>query len=186
MLADLPFEVLSLKDALREIKAEDFPVSETGRSFAENARLKAAGYARRLREWTLADDSGLEIAALGGRPGVNSARYGGEASSYPEKIELLLKEIAASQSPDRSARFVCSIAIADDRGAIIFEAEADCRGSIATKPVGSKGFGYDPIFIPEGERRTFGEMDEAEKRQFSHRARAFSQIIPFLRGISAV
>lgn len=156
-------------------------VDESGSTFAENAVLKAAGYAEVTGTFTLADDSGLEIAALGGRPGVLSARYGGEGMSFAEKTELVLGEIARTGNRDRRARFVCETAIADPSGAILFTARGECCGVIAAEPRGDGGFGYDPVFIPEGYKETFGELSPAVKHQISHRARAFAQIIPFLR-----
>jgi len=167
----------------------DFPdtaeVDETGSTFLENARLKAAGYARQTGTVTIADDSGLVIDALGGRPGVLSARYGGD-TGFPEKMALVLDELSRSGDNSRRARFVCSIAIADEGGEIVFEAEGVCEGRIADDPSGSGGFGYDPIFIPDGHDLSFGELPGAVKQQISHRARAFAEIIPFLRDNIAI
>jgi XTP/dITP diphosphohydrolase len=161
-------------------------VAETGRTFAENARLKASGYAQQTSLLSLADDSGLEVEALGGRPGVLSARYGGEGTSFGEKITLLLGELETTDDPERRARFVCSLAIADPAGKIIFTADGICSGRIAFEPRGTGGFGYDPIFIPDGYDETFGELSSGVKQEISHRARAFRQIIPFLRGFIAI
>lgn len=161
-------------------------IEETGSTFEENARLKASGYARRSGLWTIADDSGLEIAALEGRPGVHSARYGGMELNFAEKMRSVLKELDAAASNDRSARFVCSIALADPNGEIVHTAEGECAGSIARTPRGNNGFGYDPIFIPDSFSMTFGELSDAEKRDLSHRGRAFSRIMPILRGFWAV
>ena len=148
---------------------------EDGDSFETNAVIKAREYARQTGEWVLADDSGLEVFALGGAPGVNSARYGGADSDYDHKMRLMLGSISADI--DRSARFVCVIAVARPDGSIAATAEGECRGTIADAPRGSNGFGYDPLFIPEGHMRTFGEMTDAEKRSLSHRARAGDEII---------
>jgi XTP/dITP diphosphohydrolase len=123
----------------------------------------------------LADDSGLEITALGGSPGVHSARFGGEGSSYEEKIRMILDLLDGEE--DRTARFACLIAVARPDGTIVATASGECRGEIARAPNGSNGFGYDPVFIPDGFDRTFGEMSDDEKRTLSHRARASEQII---------
>ena len=179
MFAEMPIDLVTLAS---------FPdlteVAETGDTFAENARLKAAGYARQTGLIALADDSGLEIAALDGRPGVHSARYGGLDVGFDTKIALLLDELANIPETKRQARFVCSIAIGDPLGRIIYQAEGVCSGTIASEPLGNSGFGYDPIFIPEGYDRTFGELSDAVKGEISHRARAFRSIIPFLRDFS--
>lgn len=169
---------------------DDFPdaaeVVETGATFEENARLKASGYARQAGLWTLADDSGLEVEALGGAPGVLSARYGGRETSFPEKIRLLLDEVERSESASRAARFVCSMAVSDSHGNVPFTAEGECRGSLAKRPRGERGFGYDPVFVPEGHRMTFGELPDATKRAISHRRRAADKIIRYLLGFTGV
>jgi XTP/dITP diphosphohydrolase len=160
-------------------------VEESGPTFEENARLKAAGYALRTRMWSLADDSGLEVTALGGRPGVHSARYGGQLP-YSEKIKLLLGEMERSGSEDRSARFVCSMALSDPDGSIAFAAAGECRGSIALAPAGENGFGYDPIFVPEGYDTTFAQLPDEVKKLISHRARAASKIIRYLLDFTGI
>lgn len=179
-----------LEGSLIELRSlNEFPdvteVNETASTFAGNAVLKAVGYAVSTGTYTLADDSGLEIAALKGRPGVHSARYGGGDLSFAEKIRLVLSEIEEWGSQDRRARFVCETAIADQGGIIRFTARGECRGTIARAPRGDGGFGYDPIFVPEGFERTFGEISSADKHKISHRARAFAQIILFLRDNAA-
>src|SRR5690606_15800492 len=160
----------------------DIDVEESGDTFERNAIIKAREYARAAGHVTLADDSGLEVAALGGRPGVQSARYGGEAG-YGEKMRMLLGEVEASGSSDRGARFVCVMAAADASGGILMTAEGECRGRLAEAPRGSGGFGYDPIFIPEGFDRTFGELPAETKAGISHRARALEIIIAKLPGL---
>ncbi len=180
MLADFEASVLSLVDF-----PEIMEVAETGSTFAENAQLKAAAYARQTRLTAIADDSGLEIEVLNGRPGVLSARYGGIGTSFESKMALLLEEIARSGSNSRQARFVSSIAVASPEGDRLYQAEGVCEGEIASKPAGSGGFGYDPIFIPDGYDMTFGELDAAIKHEISHRSRAFRSIIPFLRDFIA-
>ena len=161
-------------------------VEETGSTFNENARLKASGYALQTNLVSLADDSGLEVSALGGRPGVLSARYGGPDISFDQRMSLLLAELSLTGGESRRARFICSMAVADSMGRILFAVEGVCGGRIAEEPRGLGGFGYDPIFIPNGFELTFGELPETVKREISHRARAFEQIIPFLRDYLAI
>ena len=167
----------------------DFPdapeVIESATSFEENARLKATGYASYTSMAAVADDSGLEIYALGRRPGVLSARYGGDETSFEAKMAMLLDELARTEDRERRARFVCSIAVSDPDGKIVYESRGVCDGTIAAEPRGSGGFGYDPIFVPEGYESTFGELPASVKRQISHRSRAFRSIIPFLRDFIA-
>lgn len=180
MLSALPLTLISLAHF-----PDIIPVEETGLTFAENSRLKALEYSRRTGFLALADDSGLEVAALDGRPGVLSARYGGDDVPFSAKIVKLLGELAGTEDTERRARFVCSISIAAAGGNIVFESEGICEGTIAAEPRGTGGFGYDPIFIPAGYDRTFGELSEWSKNKISHRARAFEQIIPFLRDLTA-
>lgn len=180
-LDGLPFKVQSLA-AFPDI-AE---VEESGSTFDENARLKACGYALQTGLIALADDSGLEVEGLGGRPGVLSARYGGTDTSFAEKMESLLAELEKTADTSRRARFVCSIAVANAAGQILCAAEGLCAGKLAQRPRGSGGFGYDPIFIPDGFDQTFGELDEVVKQRISHRFKAYQQIIPFLRHFEAV
>ena len=181
LLAGLPLELVSLSDIGCTVEIE-----ETSSTFAENAALKARGYARLSQIPTLADDSGLEVAALDNRPGILSARYGGAELGFDQKMSLLLDELEKTGGEDRAARFVCSIAIADPAGEIIQSAEGICNGAIAPKPRGKGGFGYDPLFVPDGFENTFGELSNAVKQKISHRFRAFEQIIPFLRVFYAI
>ena len=155
------------------------PVAETGTTFEANAVLKARYYADKTGMPALADDSGLAVAALHGRPGVLSARYGGEID-FPSKIELLLHELSASGSNDRTAQFVCCMALARPGGDILCIANGVCDGVISDKPSGSNGFGYDPVFIPDGHHETFGELPAAVKADISHRRHAVDIIIRFL------
>lgn len=159
-------------------------VDETGSTFAENAGIKASAYASISGKWTLADDSGLEIKCLKGRPGVYSARYGGDGLTFADRMQMILSEMLAEECSDRSARFICSVAIADQSGRIAFRADGVCTGQIALKPSGELGFGYDPIFIPDGFTETFGVLESYVKAQISHRSDAISKIIPFLQGFS--
>jgi len=176
LVGELAIDVLGL-----DRFPETSEVEETGNTFAENARLKASGYAQQCGLRTLADDSGLEVAALGGRPGVFSARYGGEGTAYEDKIAKLLKEIEQSNSDDRRARFISHVAFADANGEILFEAEGICSGTITFAPKGTNGFGYDPIFVPDGFDKTFGELSDEVKSLISHRARATAKIMRYLR-----
>lgn len=181
LLAGLPVQLLSLAEF--ENIGE---VEETGETFEENAVLKASGYALLSGIWSMADDSGLEVEALGGRPGVHSARYAGSGTDYEQKIAALLKEIEAAGDAERRARFVSVIAIADERGEVKFLAKGECPGRIAAAPRGSNGFGYDPVFIPEGFGQTFGELLPDTKEQISHRALASAKIIRYLRDFTGV
>ncbi len=176
LLSGMPVELLNLNDV-----APVPEVEETGATFEENAILKARGYALQTGTWALADDSGLEIEALDGAPGVLSARYGGSETGFAEKIQRLLSEIDETEDPERRARFVCSVALADAEGEVRFTAEGICAGTIAEEPRGTGGFGYDPIFIPDGFNSTFGELPVRIKQQISHRGRAIAKIMPFLR-----
>ena len=150
---------------------------ETGFTFIENAKLKASYYAIHTGEWSIADDSGLEIHLLDGKPGVLSARYGGFESTYQQKMQLVLDRLAGAPKHERGAQFVSVIALADPSGEIRLTAEGVCRGAIADAPRGNGGFGYDPIFIPRGFGLTFGEMSDVEKRSLSHRGKASFEFI---------
>lgn len=176
LLSALPMRLGSLAD---------FPgvlsVAENGQNFRENAELKACGYARQTLCRIMADDSGLEVDALGGAPGVFSARYGGEALSDADRTELLLGELIEVKDARRTARFVCAIAVADEAASILGVWTGVCEGTIARRPAGAGGFGYDPIFIPRGYRQTFGELPPDVKQQIGHRARALAAVIPFLK-----
>jgi XTP/dITP diphosphohydrolase len=180
LLADLPVQLFGLNNF-----ENIFEPAETGQTFAENAGLKANSYALQTGFWALSDDSGLEVAALGGAPGVFSARYGGENATDAERISKLLDEMSAAKDESRRARFVCAIAISDKKGDIKFLSEGICEGKIAFKPSGTNGFGYDPIFIPDGFEQTFGELSSTIKHQISHRARANQKIMRFLHDFTA-
>lgn len=164
---------------------DEFPsiqeVEETGATFTENAVLKATGYARQTHLWTLADDSGLEVEALSGAPGVFSARYAGAEASDAQRVELLLKELAQTGDSQRRARFVCVIAIAAPDAQVMNVAEGFCEGHLIRAPRGTGGFGYDPIFVPDGFEQSFGELPDEVKRSISHRARALAATHSFLR-----
>jgi XTP/dITP diphosphohydrolase len=149
-------------------------VEEDGATFEANAAKKAAALARASGLWALADDSGLEVAALGGAPGVRSARYAGEPSDAAANTRRLLAEMAGRT--DRAALFRCVVALADPSGRVR-TVEGACEGRIAETPRGAGGFGYDPVFVPEGETRTFAEMPPAEKHARSHRGAALRKAV---------
>jgi len=153
--------------------------AETGASFAENARMKAIAYSAGTDMEVLADDSGLEVAALGGRPGICSARYAGPGAADGERVQKLLEELR-DVPPPRHAHFACALALAQ-RGRLLLEAEGECPGEIGFEPRGNSGFGYDPIFIVPALARTFAELGEDEKNRISHRARAVNTLFRLAR-----
>lgn len=146
---------------------------ETEPSFSGNAVLKAEAAARQAGLPALADDSGLEVRALGGQPGVLSARWGGPQRDFGLAMRKVWEALEAAGSEDRAARFVCALAFAaPDRKTVVFEGRVE--GEIVWPPRGAQGFGYDPIFRPQGHHQTFGEMEPGAKHAMSHRARAFA------------
>lgn len=172
LLSGLPFPLIGLGDVARVPE----PL-ETGDTFLENAAIKAGSYAEQTGEWVLADDSGLEVTALGGAPGVHSARFGRADTAHSRKIDILLDRMSSVKVPDRAARFVSVIVIARPDGTVVLQAEGECRGTIAESPRGANGFGYDPIFLPDGFDKTFGELSSEQKRAISHRGRASKEIV---------
>ncbi len=175
LLAGLTLRLRDLAEFPRALEVE-----ETGQTFAVNAALKAQGYAGQTGLWTLADDSGLEVEALGGAPGVYSARYGGEGLTDADRVNRLLGELARVDAKDRRARFVCVIAIADPLGHVRNLSTGTCEGRIVHAPRGTHGFGYDPVFLPDGFEQTFGELPAEIKQDISHRARALKAASSFL------
>ncbi len=162
---------------------EDFPacpeVQETGSTFEENAVLKAKAVSGHTGRPALADDSGLEVYALGGAPGIYSARFAGEGAADSGNAEKLLREMQSVPDAQRGARFVCVMALAYPDGHIsIFTGTVE--GSIGIAPKGKAGFGYDPVFYPRGHERTFAEMSPSEKDSLSHRARALERLKEYL------
>ncbi len=145
-------------------------VVEDGDTFLANATLKAVAGAKALGCPVLADDSGLEVAALDGAPGIHSARYAGEGGNDGRNLAKLLKNMEGVT--DRRARFVCVIVVANPDGSILGHCAGEVRGTIALAPAGNGGFGYDPAFIPEGYTQTFGELPAEVKNSLSHRANA--------------
>ena len=156
---------------------------EDGSTFEENSLIKASAFAKASGLPCISDDSGLEVTALGGRPGVYSARYGGENASDADKINKLLGELDGAE--DRSARFVCVVTYCEPEGEVI-QARGECCGTILTAPCGNGGFGYDPVFFYDAAGRGFGEMPPEEKALYSHRSRALAllkeKLKPVLEG----
>ena len=157
-----------------EIRSEDPDVEETAPDFAGNALIKARAISAAHRGcWVMADDSGLEVAALGGEPGVRSARYAGEPSSTPANNALLLKNLEGVT--DRRANFTCCVALVDPEGEE-HVLTGRCYGVIAESASGAGGFGYDPLFIPDGHAKSFAELSADEKNAISHRGRALAEV----------
>jgi XTP/dITP diphosphohydrolase len=155
-------------------------VVEDGATFAENAEKKAALISKTLGEWTIGEDSGLEVDALGGRPGVYSARYSGPEATDESNNVLLIRELAGVPPERRGARYVCHVAVADPAGQVRLHVEDYCRGRITTEPRGTNGFGYDPYFLIPEYHRTFGELPSIVKQQLSHRGRTLRRLLPEL------
>ena len=176
MLADLKIEWLSLDDVG---VIED--VVETGSTFRDNSILKARAYAAETGLLTLADDSGLEVDALDGAPGVYTARYGGAGLTAVQRYQKLLEAINDVPEPQRTARFRCVIVLAGSDGALLGESEGVCDGQIAFAPAGEGGFGYDPVFYLPQFGQTMAQLSPAEKHKISHRGRAVQAIVPRLR-----
>jgi XTP/dITP diphosphohydrolase len=173
LLTGIPFDVVTL-GAWPHVTAPE----ETGATFAENARAKALYYAAATSELTVAEDSGLEIDALGGAPGVHSARFGGADTPYPEKFALINDALRAKGAVTSAARFVCVLALAKD-GAVRFETRGTVEGTIAPTPRGDGGFGYDPIFYYPPLAKTLAEAGD-RKAAISHRGEAFRALRRFL------
>ena len=176
-------QILGSDFTVRDLRthSEISEIVETGTSFEENAKLKALAVSRKLPGLVAADDSGLEVDALGGAPGIYSARYAGANATNKERIDKLLEELARidAKKEQRSARFRCVLALARN-GDVLGTFEGIVEGQIADRPRGSHGFGYDPIFVPNGFQQTFGQLRPAEKNQLSHRARALEKLRAFL------
>jgi XTP/dITP diphosphohydrolase len=166
LLSGVPFELVTPAEL-----GVDAEVEETGTTFEENARLKATTLAAESGLLTLADDSGLEVAALGGEPGTLSARYAGENASDADRVNYLLSKMQNVPEGKRQARFRCVIAIATPQGEVEL-CSGECQGFIALKPKGNRGFGYDPIFYLPELKKTMAELPPEEKNRISHRGRA--------------
>ena len=188
-------KVREIKHALEDLslrfsQLKDFPsihsVDEGGVSYEENATLKAKYYASLTGLHAIADDSGLEVDALGGRPGLRSARFGGVGLSDSMRNQLLLSSLAEAKTSNRTARFVSFIALAEppfgsnQPARVLTIAKGSCAGAIAFRPLGNNGFGYDSIFVPQGYQETFGELSEDVKSRISHRAQALIQLRHYL------
>jgi non-canonical purine NTP pyrophosphatase (RdgB/HAM1 family) len=167
--------MLAPVDLVVRQQPDGLEIEETGITYAENARLKAETVAALTGQWALADDSGVEVDALGGRPGIHSARY---ASSDEARIGRLLQELG--DSPYRSARFVSAMALADPGGSTVLEAEGECRGMILAAPSGP-GAGYDPIFHVREAGTTYAAMGEHQKMRLGSRGKAARRIAPGLK-----
>jgi XTP/dITP diphosphohydrolase len=166
------------------LKPAELDVDETGATFAANACQKASEVAIALQAWAIADDSGLQVDALNGAPGIYSARY---ANSDKERIDRLLQELAAFPAPSqRQAQFVCAVAVARPDGSIAAQSEGICPGEILTSPRGVDGFGYDPIFYVPSKQLAFAEMSIETKRRISHRGIAFEQMSQKLAEIANI
>jgi XTP/dITP diphosphohydrolase len=191
-------KIREIRDALRSLPVrlrhlDEFPnvssIEEVGQTYQENALLKAVGYSKQTGLCALADDSGLEVDALGGMPGVFSARFGGEEASDAERIEKLLTMLSEHPDTKRTARFVCCVALAGWQGVeqpmiqdplLLKVTEARCEGYIANAASGTSGFGFDPVFVPEDYSMTFAELPHEVKATISHRALALKAMRRFL------
>lgn len=166
----------------------DFPdvaeVVEDGHTFAENAAKKAREVALQLGRWVIGEDSGLQVDALQGAPGIFSARYSGEGATDERNNQKLIAELQSVPDEKRGAGYVCSVALSDPQGIIRIACEGTCRGRILREPCGQGGFGYDPWFLIPEYHKTFGELTSTVKNRLSHRARAFAKFVPLLTSIS--
>ena len=177
-------QILGSDFTVRDLRAhsEISEIAETGTSFEENAKLKALAVSRKLPGLVAADDSGLEVDALGGAPGIYSARYAGANATNKERIDTLLEKLARidAKKEQRSARFRCVLALARN-GDVLGTFEGIVEGQIADRPRGEGGFGYDPIFLPDGFGKTFAELPIEIKNRVSHRAKAIARLHEALR-----
>jgi XTP/dITP diphosphohydrolase len=175
ILRDVPVDLVSLIDF------PDMPlVNEDGTTFEENAIKKALEVWRHTGLASIADDSGLEVDALGGEPGVLSARFAGEPVSYEANNEKLLKMLAGVPEEDRKAKFVCVAVLVSAKGKMVLQ-RGELKGVITDRPRGQGGFGYDPVFYLPRKKKTVAELDAETKNEISHRASAFTAIKPFIR-----
>jgi XTP/dITP diphosphohydrolase len=192
-------KIREIREALRSLpvklrRLDEFPkvssIEEVGQTYQENAVLKALGYSKQTGLCALADDSGLEVDALGGMPGVFSARFGGEEATDAERIEKLLRTLSEHPNAKRTARFVCCVALTGWQGDEQPMTQADprvlkvnnamCEGNIANAARGTNGFGFDPVFVPESYSMTFAELPHEVKATISHRALALKAMRRFL------
>lgn len=181
ILADLPWKLVGLADFLGAPK-----IIEDGSTFAENALIKASTIAEYSGELTLADDSGLEVDALNGEPGVYSARYGQPGWNDRERYQFLLEKLRGIPVEKRTARFRCAVALFNPNNGKVSQVDGTVEGIILDEPRGANGFGYDPVFfIPELEK-TMAELTAEEKNRFSHRARAVEKMKPILEKLQQI
>lgn len=168
--------------SLRDVGLSAMDVEETGSTFAENAQIKALAYAKASGRWALSDDSGLCVDALGGAPGIYSARYG-DIHTAEGRRRYLLEQLKDVAPENRTARFECVIVVASPDG-IMAQTHVVCHGNIALQEFDEgKGFGYDPLFIPEGYNKTYGQLDEMLKHELSHRGIAARKMVEALRNL---
>ena len=179
LLQNLPFHLVGL-DSVPNVQT----VAETGQTFEENACLKARGYASQSGLLTLADDSGLEVAALNGGPGIYSARYGGPNLTDAERCLHLLRNMEHVPAGQRQAQFVCVVSLAKPQTGICGEFRGVSKGFLLTEMRGHLGFGYDPLFVPEGETRSYAELGPAVKDELGHRAKAMQAARGLLRQLA--
>ncbi len=173
LLAPFGFELKTLADVPSPLKVE-----ETGETYVENAALKAVEQARHLHAWVLGEDSGLSVDALGGRPGIFSARFAGPDATDEMNNVRLLEELANVPDSKRTAHYVCHVTLSDPCGEVRANWQSTCAGRIRHSPVGAGGFGYDPLFEIAEYHRTFAELGASVKSVLSHRARAMRRLIP--------
>ncbi|VTR98463.1 RdgB/HAM1 family non-canonical purine NTP pyrophosphatase [Tuwongella immobilis] len=179
LLADFPLECVDLSPW------PELPdVDETGDTFEANARLKASEFSSQIHEWTLSEDSGLVVPALGGRPGIFSARYAGSHGDDAANNQKIVQELAELPEEKRAAYYVCVAALANPAGEVVAVAEGRCHGRMLLQPQGSGGFGYDPLFYIPEYHQTFGELSLRVKQALSHRAKAIVQLRPEFRKIA--
>ncbi|MCY3554811.1 MAG: XTP/dITP diphosphatase [Gemmatimonadetes bacterium] len=180
-------EIKALLPGVRVAPAGSFPgcpePEETGRTFEENALIKARAVSRYTERTALADDSGLEVDALDGAPGVHSARYAGTDATDQDNIRRLLDALDGISDADRTARFRCVVAVVAPDGRT-WSADGVCEGRILQAPQGESGFGYDPLFVPAGYEKTFAELDAGVKNRISHRALALGRIADVLKALA--
>ena len=179
-----------LADLVEVVDLSPFPnapadIEETGTTFEENARIKATTLAPLLKEWVLGEDSGLVVPALGGQPGVYSARWAGTHGDDGANNAKLLAELANSSGEKRAAYYVSTAALADPTGTVVAVVEGRCWGVIGTEPRGEGGFGYDPLFVIPEYHASFGELSSTVKHALSHRGRAVAKLRPIVRKLLA-
>ena len=172
------FDVQTLGDF-----ADSVEVVEDGDSFAANARLKATQQSQHLHQWVLGEDSGIVVDALGGAPGIHSARYSGLRATDESNNQRMLEQLGDTSIEQRTAHYVCHMTISDPEGTIRAESEAYCHGRIRLAAAGNAGFGYDPLFEIVEYQSTFGQLGDTVKQLLSHRARAARQLIPQMRNL---